>query len=204
LVAKPISAGIPAAARRAAPRRVVDPLLGQVEPPCDRQAGPRGGQRQADRDLTVVLLADLTAVLPGDAERMPTLLGDAGVVEDPGVQRAAAGGQPRQHPIPHRGEHGPVIPGCLGDEVVHRLVRGADAPRGQLGRHRLDALALARQQQAGAIRPQRAGPVGVPERLRKALDIGQEARFPVRHAAGSRGHEAAPCHRHTVYDTVVL
>jgi hypothetical protein len=114
----------------ATPFRVLGPPLRQVEPPGDRQARRGGGDREADRDLAVVLLAELPAVLlPGDADRVPALLGDAGVVDDPGLRRAAAGGQARQRPIPHRGEHGPVVPRRLGGEVVHRLVRGAAPTR---------------------------------------------------------------------------
>jgi hypothetical protein len=43
------------------------------------------------------------------------------------------------------------------------------------GRHRLDALALTRQQQAGQIRYQRGAPVGVAENGGQALDVPIEA-----------------------------
>ena len=48
------------------PSRVVDLGLGQVEPVGDRQAGVVSGNRQRDRDLAVVLLAELAAILAGD------------------------------------------------------------------------------------------------------------------------------------------
>jgi hypothetical protein len=39
--------------------------------------------------LAVVLLAKLTAILPGDADRMNALLGESRVVDDPGAYPAA-------------------------------------------------------------------------------------------------------------------
>jgi len=41
------------------------------------------GNRQRYRDLAVVLLAELAAILPRNADRMPSLLGQAGIVDDP-------------------------------------------------------------------------------------------------------------------------
>src|SRR5205809_1035948 len=52
-----------------------------------------------------------------------------------------------------------VVPGSLSDEVVQGLVRRAHAARVEARRHRLHALALARQQQAGGVGPQRPAPV---------------------------------------------
>ena len=46
------------------------------------------GQRQRYRHLAIVLLAELTAILPRHADRMPSLLGKARVVDDPGRDRA--------------------------------------------------------------------------------------------------------------------
>lgn len=45
------------------------------------------GDREADGDLAVVLLVELAAVLPCDADGMPALLGEASVVDDPGLDR---------------------------------------------------------------------------------------------------------------------
>ncbi len=45
------------------------------------------GDRQRHRDLAIVLLAELAAILPRHADRMPALLGKAGVVDDPGLDR---------------------------------------------------------------------------------------------------------------------
>ena len=54
-------------------------------------------------------------------------------------------GQGGQHLLANRGEHGRVAPRGRGDEVVQRLVQAGHAGRVQARRHRLDALALARQ-----------------------------------------------------------
>ncbi len=45
------------------------------------------GQRQRHRDLTIILLAELAAILPGHPDRVLPLLGKAGVVDDPGLDR---------------------------------------------------------------------------------------------------------------------
>src|SRR4051794_27411285 len=54
------------------------------------------------------------------------------------------------------------------------LVGCLDMPRIEARRHRLDALALARQQQAGAITAQWIDPVGVTDRLGKSVYVGLE------------------------------
>ena len=69
--------------------RIGCPILGKVEPKGDRQTCVFVGYRQRDRDLTIVLLAKLTAILPGDANRMNALLGKSRVVDDPGAYPAA-------------------------------------------------------------------------------------------------------------------
>jgi len=68
--------------------------------------------------------------------------------------------QSRQHGLTGRAQDGAIVPGGIGDEVVHRLmtrphVAGID-PRG----HRLDALPITRQTEAGDIGSQ--GPVPIP------------------------------------------
>jgi hypothetical protein len=37
--------------------------------------------------LTIVLLAELTAILTGNSDRVPSLLGEARIVNDPGLDR---------------------------------------------------------------------------------------------------------------------
>jgi hypothetical protein len=105
-----------------------------------------------------------------------SFLGKAGVVEDPGSDRAVPG-QGRQHLLAHGGEHGRIIPRGLGDEVMQGLVGCLDMPRIEAGGHRLDALALAGQQQAGAIAAQRIDPVGVTDLLGKSAYVSLEPDF---------------------------
>ena len=60
-------------------------------------------------------------------------------------------GQGGQHLLAHGGEHGRIVPRRLGDEVMQGLVQAGNMGRVEARRHRLDALALAGQQKAGAI-----------------------------------------------------
>src|SRR5271169_6170217 len=58
------------------------PILGKIEPKGDRQARALIGYRQRHRNLTIVLLAELPAILPGDANGMNALLRESRVVDD--------------------------------------------------------------------------------------------------------------------------
>ena len=100
------------------------------------------GYRQRDRDLTIVLLAKLTAILPGDADRMNALLGESCVVDDPGFDSAALfdGGKSKGSNLPQQALLRPV---GVGDKMVQRLMRALDAAGLDAGRYRLDALPLA-------------------------------------------------------------
>ena len=61
----------------------------QIQAISDRQAGMIIGGRQAHRHLAVVLFAELTAVLPGHANRVLALFRHTGVIDDQGSDRAA-------------------------------------------------------------------------------------------------------------------
>lgn len=188
------------------------PRLRQVEPVRDRQAGLLAGHRQADRHLAIVLLAELTAVLPRHADRMLALLRKPGVIDDPapagGWCSVSEGGRVRrrdrgldrpdrrQHLLAHRGEQRPVRPRRLGDEVMQGLVRRAHLQRVHPSRHRLDALARARQDQPATVGVERLPPVGMPERHRHALDVSRE---PL--VQPSRRHERSPRHHHDHHPT---
>ena len=134
----------------ATPGRVIGPCLGQIQAVGDGQAGVVVGNRQADRDLAVVLLAELATVLPCHADRMRAFLREAGVVDDPGADRPMPldGGH---HLLAHGGQHGLIGPVGLGDEVVQRLVRGLHPTGFHARGHRLDALAIAGKQQSGTV-----------------------------------------------------
>jgi hypothetical protein len=83
-------------------------------------------------------------------------------------------GQCRQHLLAHGGEHSRIIPRGLGDEVMQGLVGCLNMPRIEAGGHRFYALALARQQQAGAIAAQRINPVCVTDLLGKSVYVSLE------------------------------
>ena len=93
------------------PVRIVCPALRQIEPVGDGQARMVIGHRQAHRDLAVVLLAELAAILAGHADRMLALLGKAGVVDDPGADRSLLL-ERRQHlaPAPPQAPPRPTTP----------------------------------------------------------------------------------------------
>src|SRR5437773_2133853 len=85
---------------------------------------------------------------------MPTLLGKAGIVDDPGHDRTVPLDLWQYH-LAHLGQHLLVRPLSRADKMQQRLMLGGRAIRRRDRRHRLNALALARHQQAGAIMPQR-------------------------------------------------
>jgi len=103
------------------------------------------GRRQAHRDLAVVLFAKLPAALPRHADRVRALLRDCGVADDQRADRAAllhhrqdAGAYCRQHRL--------VRPIGLCHQVMQRVMRRPHEPGVHPGGHRLDALAITRQQ----------------------------------------------------------
>src|SRR3954467_2017824 len=70
-------------------------------------------------------------------------------------------------------------PRRVGDEMQQRLVLGRDPGRRRCGCDRLDALALARQQQAQAIITQRRRPIGMPDRRGGRRDKGAKPSLPI-------------------------
>ena len=109
---------------------------------------------------------------------MLTLLGKAGVVDDPGLDRTVPLHLGHHH-LANLGQHLLVRPLSLTDEMQQRLMLRRRAMRRRDRRHRLNALALARHQQAGAIMPQRFLAVLVANHARKPLDIPRKSRFTV-------------------------
>ena len=160
-------------ARLGAPVGVISPLMRQIQAIGDRQAGVIVGRRQAHRDLAVVLLAELATILPRHADRVLAFLRHAGVIDDQGPDRAALLDD-GQHAGAHRRKHRVIGPIGLRHEVMQRLVRCLHAARLHARGHRLDAFAIAGQQQSRAIRSERRGAIGMAKRRRDRLDIGGE------------------------------
>jgi hypothetical protein len=163
---------------RGAARGIAGPFQRQIQPPGDRQARRMVGQRQADRDLAIVPLTELAAILTRHPDRMTAFLRKAGVVDDPGFDRAAAFDN-RQGQLLYPAENPLVRPRRVGNKMQQRLVLGRDPGRCRYRRDRLDALAVARQQQAQAVIAQWLYPIRVPDHLGERLDIGREPFLPV-------------------------
>jgi len=154
------------------------PVLRQIQAIGHRQARVAIGNRQRHRDLTVVLFAELAAILPPHPDRVRSLLGEGGVVDDPRFDRPVTFNR-RQHLLPHLGQNLLIRPCGLADEMQKRLMLRSRPLRSRNRRHRFHALALARHHQAHAIIPQRAGSVRVAKHAHQPLDITRKSRFTV-------------------------
>ena len=62
---------------------ILTPHFRQIQPPGNRQTRIPRAHRQTHRRLTVILFADLTAVLPGNSHRMLPLLGKTRIIHNP-------------------------------------------------------------------------------------------------------------------------
>jgi hypothetical protein len=128
------------------------------------------GDRQRYRGLAIVLLAELAAILPRHPHRMPTLLRKAGIIDNPGLDRAVPL-QRWQHQLAHLGQDLLVRPGRLADKMQQRLMLRRRPLGSRDRRQRLDALALARHQQAHTIVPKRCRTIGMTDHARKLANV---------------------------------
>src|ERR1700756_194119 len=92
------------------------PLLWQIQTISHRQARMMICKRKAHGDLTIVLLAQLAAILPCNPDRMPSLLGKARIIDDPSFDRPVAF-DVRQHHLPDFGQNLLVRPVALTDKM---------------------------------------------------------------------------------------
>ena len=83
----------------------------------------------------------------------------------------------RQHRRPHRGQDRRIVPRRLGHHVVQRLMFGLHMGGVEPRRHRLDALALTGQQQAGAVGLRRGRAAGMPQHSGNRIQIGRQPGF---------------------------
>src|SRR6266540_6505898 len=136
------------------------------------------GERKRHRHLAVRLLAKLPAVLVRYTNRVLPLFGNAGVVNDPSLDRSVSRNL-RQHHLAYFGQHIIVRPSCLTDKMQQRLMlcRGPTGSRDR--RHRLHALALSRHHQASAIVVKRTRPIRVTDYAHKLLNIAGKTQFNV-------------------------
>src|SRR2546426_354027 len=70
-----------------------------------------------------------------------------------------------------RAQDGAIVPGGIGDEVMHRLMACAHVARIDARGHRLDALPLPGQTEPGDIGPQGAVPIPMAEGRAETLNI---------------------------------
>src|SRR5271168_3693714 len=136
------------------------------------------GDRQRYRDLAIVLLTELAAVLARHPDRMSPLLGKARVIDDPGLDRPAALDR-RHDQFAHLGQNRRVRPRCVADKMQQLLVLSRHSRRRRHRRYRFHALALTWHHKPQAIVPQRCCPVRVTNDAHKSLDIGRKPRLTV-------------------------
>jgi hypothetical protein len=126
--------------------------------------------------LAVVLLAKLTAILPGHPDRVPPFLGKTCVVDDPGLDWPAALDR-RQHQLCHLAQHRGVRPRRIANKMKQGLMLCGDLPRCRHRRHRFDALAVNRHQQPQAVIMHRLLSIGMAQHDAQRLDIARKSRF---------------------------
>src|SRR5690348_1506918 len=103
----------------APPISVRDPLSRQIETIGDRQARGVIGYRQRYRHLTIVLFAELAAILPRNAYRMLALLRKARVIDDPRLNRTMLLDL-RQNHVSHFCQNRFVRPASFANEMQQR------------------------------------------------------------------------------------
>jgi hypothetical protein len=109
-----------------------------------------GRHRQAHCNLAVVLLAQLAAILPRHANRMAALLGKAGVIDDPCLDRFLPGDR-WQHMLTHTAQHRLIRPRRLRHKVQQRLVLRRGSLRRSHRRQRFDTLAALSRKQTDTV-----------------------------------------------------
>jgi hypothetical protein len=135
------------------------------------------GQRDGHRDLTIRLLAQGAAILMGDAHRVLALLGEGRVIHEPRRHRTMALHLP-QDKITGDAKHLRILPGSVGDQVMHRLVPSPYVPRIDARRHGFNTLPIAGQTQPSKVGAQRLVSIRVPEGARQLAKVLAEPPFP--------------------------
>src|SRR5215467_6132437 len=130
---------------------------------------PRLG-RGSHSDLTICLFAELPAVLMRNPNRVLSFLRKAGVVDDPGFDRAMALDL-GQHHLAHLRQDRVVRPCPLPNKMQQRLMLRRRPLRRRDRRHWLHALAPARCHRPSAVVLQGARPIRVTNHFHKTLDI---------------------------------
>src|SRR5205807_9506826 len=109
-------AAVPRDAGPTPTRASIGSLLWQIEPTADRQAGKMVCDRPRHRHLAIGFLAKLPTVLRLHPTRMPALLGQARIVDDPDLDRPALR-DGRHHQLADLGQHLLVRPTASTDKM---------------------------------------------------------------------------------------
>jgi len=142
------------------PRPIIGPSLRQIEIESNRQRRQLMRNSERHRDLAILRLAQLATVLPLDADRMLAAFGKSSIVNNPAFDFAHMK-QYWQSVSANRAQDRTIIPICDRDEVMQRLMFGADM-RGINPRcNRLYAFSLALQEQSCEIITKRLDAIGV-------------------------------------------
>src|SRR5215831_14672830 len=107
-------------------------------------------KRKRHSNLTIVLLAQLTAILPCNPDRMPPLLRKGRIIDDPSFDLSVAF-EPRQHQLTDLGQYLLIRPVALTDKMQQGLMLRRCPLRSRHRRHRIDTLAIAWHHQPGAV-----------------------------------------------------
>ena len=176
------------------PLPILGPLLRQVQLPSDGQAASLAGQRHTDRHLTIVLLAQLPAVLARHSHRLAPLLGKSRVVDDP-IELALAPKLGR-HPIAHTGQNRRVRPLRLRHQMMQRLMFRADMQWIGMRRQRFHALSFDRQHQPSAVVGKPGMTIPMAQNFAQSIDVTLEF--------SKTRHEYSPPTRISMHNTTNL
>src|SRR5262245_11298769 len=142
------------------PRPIIGPSLRQIEIESNRQRRQLMRKSERHSNLAILQLAQLATVLPLDSDRMLTAFGKSSIVNNPAFDFAQMK-QYWQSVLANHAQERTIIPGCGRDEVMQRLMFGADT-RGINPRcNRLYAFPLALQEQPCKIMTKRLDAISV-------------------------------------------
>jgi hypothetical protein len=146
---------------------VLGPVLRQIKVDKPPAGSPRGWQATATPPPGNSPACQAVRNIGAHPNRMLSLLGKARVVDDHRLDPSMTLNL-RQHHLAHLAQHGCIRPAALTDKMQQRLMLCRSSPGSRDRGHRLNALALDRHHQAGAIIAQRPTPIRVPDHAHKS------------------------------------
>lgn len=144
------------------PRGIPGPAFGQKQSQGHRHRNLLAGQCQRYQRLTIGSLSKHRRVLRGDADGMLPLLRQSGIVDyKKRIVRA-------DHPVRLAHQLQPkrlIVPDAIGNEMMEAIILS----RCQACRHRLDAFAVSRTDQAGDVKRAHRATLPMPKPIDKRL-----------------------------------